>query len=332
MDPDIASAYAGRAVLITGGLGFIGSTLAIRLVELGARVTIVDSLVEGHGGNRFNIEPVAGDVAVDSADVRDEEAMDHLVRGQDVIFSLAGQVSHIDSMIEPVVDLEINCRSQLVLLEACRRRNHDVRLVYAASRQQYGRPRYLPVDEDHPLDPIDVNGINKIAGESYFLLYNRVYGMGTCSLRLTNTYGPRMQIRHPRQGFIPWFVRLAIEHATIQLYGDGSQLRDFNEVSDVVDAFLLAGSAEKAVGRTYNLGYSKPCSLLEFVETLIDITGAGSFELVPFPPERERIDIGSVYADYTRIRNELGWQPQVGLRDGLARMVEYYRAHWEHYA
>jgi UDP-glucose 4-epimerase len=319
-------------VLVTGGLGFIGSNLAIRLVELGARVTVVDSLVPGHGGNRFNVEPIAGTVEVNVSDVRDELATNQFVRSHDVIFSLAGQVSHIDSMVDPVPDLEINCRSQLVLLEACRRHNPGARLVYAASRQQYGRPRYLPVDEDHPLDPIDVNGVNKIAGESYFLLYHRVYGMQTSSLRLTNTYGPRMQIQHARQGFVPWFVRLALEGKQIALYGDGSQLRDFNEVGDVVEAFLLAGADPRAVGRVYNLGHPEPASLLEFVEVLLDVAGQGSYELAPFPPERERIDIGNVYADYGRIHRELGWEPRVGLREGLTRMVEYYRENWDRYA
>lgn len=330
--PDLASGYAGKRVLVTGGLGFIGSNLAIRLVRAGADVTVVDSLIPDHGANLFNLAPVEGQVRVNMSDVRDTHSTSWLVRGQDVIFSLAGQVSHVDSMTDPVTDLEINATSQLTLLEACRAHNPGARLVLSASRQQYGRPRYLPVDEDHPMVPIDVNGINKAAGEMYFLLYNEVYGMETCSLRLTNTYGPRMQMLHPRQGFIPWLVRLAIEGREIEVFGDGSQVRDFNYVDDVVDALLLAGTRPEVVGKAWNLGHREPASLKTFVETLLGVSdGGGGFRLVPFPEERARIDIGSVYADFSRYEAAVGWTPQVDLAEGLSRMVEYYREHHDRY-
>jgi UDP-glucose 4-epimerase len=325
------AAYAGKRVLVTGGLGFIGSNLAIRLVELDAEVTVVDSLVPDLGGNRFNLAPVEDRVQVSTADLRDSAAVEQLVQGHEVVFSIAGNVSHVDSMTDPIRDLEINCRSQLSLLESLRRRNPDARVVYAGSRQQYGRPRYLPVDEEHPLQPLDVNGIHKAAAESATLLYHQVHGLPTCSLRLTNTYGPRMQMRHPRQGFVAWFVRLAVEGREIELFGGGESLRDFNEVEDVVEAFLLCGTAEAAIGEAFNLGHPKPVSVRQFAELLVDVAGGGSLQERPFPADRARIDIGGVYADYGKIRDRLGWEPRIALRDGLARMVDYYRQNREHY-
>ena len=314
-------------MLVAGGLGFIGSNLAIRLVELDAEVTVVDALIDGHGGNRFNIAPVEDRVRLEIVDLRDQAAMETLVAEQEVVFNLAGQVSHVDSMTDPGSDLELNYRSQLSLLEACRRRNSDARILFSASRQQYGRPRYLPVDEQHPLDPVDVNGVDKAAAEASLLVYHRAYGFPVCSLRLTNTYGPRMQMRHPRQGFAPWFVRLALDGREIELYGGGSALRDFNYVDDVVEAFLIAGRAGEAIGQVYNLGHPEPTSVRGFAETLLEAVGGGSLRDVPFPEDRSRIDVGSVYADFRKIREELGWEPRTSLRDGLARTVEYFRAH-----
>jgi UDP-glucose 4-epimerase len=323
--------YEGARTLVAGGLGFIGSNLAIRLVELGAHVTLVDALIPDHGGNRFNIEPVAERVRVEIADLRDRLAIDELVAGQDVIFNLAGQVSHVDSMSDPIGDLELNYLAQLSLLEACRMRNPEARVVFTASRQEYGRPHYLPVDEKHPLDPVDVNGVNKAAAEAALFVYHRAYGIPICSLRLTNTYGPRMQMRHPRQGFAGWFIRLAVEGSEIELFGSGSDLRDFNYVDDVIDALLLTGGTTEASGQIYNLGHPEPTSVAGFAETLLEVAGSGTLRDVPFPKERARIDVGSVYADFTRIHDELGWEPQTGLRDGLTRTVEYYRAHRDAY-
>jgi UDP-glucose 4-epimerase len=328
---DASEAYAGKPVLVTGGLGFIGSNLAIRLVEIGAEVTVVDSLIPELGGNRFNVAPVEGRLEVSTDDLRDTDAVVRLVDGKEVIFSVAGNVSHVDSMTDPFADLDLNYRSQLSVLEAVRRHRPEARVVYAASRQQYGRPRYLPLDEHHPLEAIDVNGINKTAAESATLLYHQVHGLPTCSLRLTNTYGPRMQMRHPRQGFIPWFVRRAIEGGEIALYGGGSSLRDFNEVEDVVDAFLRAGVSDGAVGEAFNLGHPEALTIRQFAETLVEVAGSGSLTERPFPPDRADIDIGSVFTNYGKIRGLLDWEPRVGLREGLARMVDYYRRHREHY-
>ena len=317
--------------MLTGGLGFIGSNLAHRLVEHGADVLIVDSLIPEYGGNLFNVEGIKDRVRINIADVRDASGMRYLVRGQDYIFNLAGQVSHIDSMTDPFTDLEINCRSQLSLLEACRRNNPSVKIIYASTRQIYGAPDYLPVDEKHLLHPTDVNGINKMAGEWYHILYSNVHGIRATSLRLTNTYGPRLLMKHNRQGFIGWFIRLAIDGEEISLYGDGTQLRDLNYVDDVVEALLLAGATDMVNGNVYNLGGPEPVSLLQTVETLMELCPQASYKLVPFPPEKKRIDIGDYYGDYSKIREALGWEPRVSLREGLSKSIEYYREHKAHY-
>jgi UDP-glucose 4-epimerase len=327
---DYRDFYRGRKVLVTGGLGFIGSNLCRGLADLGAQVLAVDSLLPDYGGNLFNLAGYEDKVRVNIADVRGH-GMGYLVRGQDVLFNLAGQVSHIDSMTDPFTDLEINCRSQLWILESVRKNNPGVRIVYAGTRQVYGKPVRLPVDESHPLNPTDVNGINKISGELYHLVYNSVYGIQACSLRLTNTYGPRQLIRHPRQGFIAWFIRQAVLGEEIQIFGDGSQKRDFDYVDDVVDAFLRAGASEAAAGQVFNLGGQGAVSLLALARMLIEISGQGSYALAPFPPERKLIDIGDFQADASKIEGALGWRPRVALREGLESTVAYYREHKEHY-
>jgi len=330
--PPYLAAFADRPVMITGGLGFIGSNLARRLVELGARLLIVDSLVPDYGGNLFNIAGIEDKVHVNIADVRDENSMDYLVRDQDYIFNLAGQVSHLDSMRDPYTDLEINCRSQLSILEACRKNNPGVKIVFASTRQIYGIPDYLPVDERHLLHPTDVNGINKMAGEWYHIVYNNVYGVRAASLRLTNTYGPRMLVRHNRQTFLGWFIRQSIDGEEITIFGDGRQKRDFTYVDDVVDAFLRAAASEAASGQCFNLGGLEPISLKDLTELLLEVAGGKSgYRLMPFPPERKIIDIGDFYADYFKIQHVLGWQPTIDLREGLQRTVEYYRQYKEHY-
>ena len=323
--------YANKRILITGGLGFIGSNLAHRLVELGADVLLVDSLVPDYGGNLFNIHGIEDRLRVNIADVRDPHAMNALVPGQDVIFNLAGQVSHLDSMTDPFTDLEINVRSQLFILEACRHHNPQAMIVYAGTRQQYGRPRYLPLDEEHRNRPLDVNGVNKMAGEWYHLVYTTAYGLRTCSLRLTNTYGPRQLLKHSRQGFIAWFIRLAVEGREIQVYGDGQQRRDLTFVEDVVDAFLRAGASPQAVGEVFNLGGLQPISLLDLARLIVETAGRGSVRLVPWPPDRQRIDVGDVFSSYAKIEQALGWRPQVTLREGLERTIAYYQQHWQHY-
>jgi len=327
---DYQDFYRGRRVLVTGGLGFIGSNLALTLADLGARVTVVDSLLPDYGGNLFNLAGYEEKIRINIADVRGH-GIRYLVQGQEVLFNLAGQVSHIDSMVDPFTDLEINCTSQLKVLEAVRHTNPELKIVYAGTRQIYGKPQYLPVDEKHLLNPTDVNGINKISGEFYHLVYHSVYGLRASSLRLTNTYGPRQLIRHNRQGFIGWFLRQALLGEEIQLFGDGRQRRDFNHVSDVVDAFLRAGASDAADGQAFNLGGEAPWALGELAALLVELAGQGSIRLVPFPEERKRIDIGDFYADTAKIQAALGWRPRVPLRQGLQQTLAYYRAHKEHY-
>ena len=322
---EVLDFYRNKKVLITGGAGFIGSNLAIRLCGLGADVLVVDSLIEEYGGNIFNLEPVKDKIRLNIADVRTYPTMLYLVKGQDIIFNLAGQVSHIDSMIDPWTDLEINSKSQLTILEACKHNNKDVKIVYAGTRQQYGKPNYLPVDEDHIVHPTDVNGINKMAGEWYHILYNNVYGIRAASLRLVNTYGPRQLLKHNRQGFIGWFIKQILENSEIKLFGGGGQVRDFNFVDDVVDAFLIAGASEQSNGNFYNLGGSEPVSLKDLVKMMIEIAGSGSFTEIPFPEERKMIDIGDFYSDYSKIKHELGWQPEVSLCKGLEKTFDYYK-------
>jgi UDP-glucose 4-epimerase len=324
-------AYRGRRVMITGGLGFIGSNLARHLVDLGADVLIVDSLIPDYGGNLFNIAGIEDRVRVNIADIRQESTMHYLVRDREVIFNLAGQVSHIDSMRDPYTDLEINCRAQLSILEACRRRNPRAHVVYAGTRQVYGRPDHLPVDERHLVRPTDVNGINKVAGEYYHLVYNHVFGVRTCSLRLTNVYGPRQLVKHNRQGFLAWFIRLAIEGAEIQVFGDGSQVRDFVYVDDAADAFLRAGATDACDGEVFNVGGLEPISHRDLVGLLLEIAGTGRVRYVDWPPEKRRIDIGSFYADWHKLHETVGWQPSIGLREGLTRTIAYYREHLSKY-
>jgi UDP-glucose 4-epimerase len=328
---DFIHTFGGARVLITGGLGFIGSTLARRLVELDARITLVDSLIPTYGGNLRNIAGIEEQVRVNIADVRDEHSMDYLVQGQDFLFNLAGQNSHLDSMRDPYADLEINCRAQLSILEACRKHNSSLKLVYASTRQIYGKPDYLPVDERHLLRPVDVNGINKMAGEWYHILYNNVYGIRACALRLTNTYGPRMRVKDTRQTFLGIWIKQLIDDQPIQIWGDGAQIRDFNYVDDAVEALLLAAADSAADGQIFNLGSHETINFRDLAALLVEINGAGCYEIVPFPPDRKSIDIGDYYADYRLIQGRLGWRPKVPLREGLERTLAFYRAEKEHY-
>ena len=322
--------YGGKRVLITGGLGFIGSNLARTLVALGAKVTIVDSLIPEYGGNRRNLAGIADRVRVHIADVRDWPKLPRLVRGQDFLFNLAGQTSHMDSMTDPQTDLDINCRAQLAILEACRLHNPGIRIVFASTRQIYGRPDYLPVDENHPLRPMDVNGINKIAGESFHLLYSRVHGLRATALRLTNTLGPGMRVKDARQTFVGVWIRRLIEGETFEVWG-GDQLRDFTYVDDAVEAFLLAAARPEAVGEVFNLGGPPPVTLQRLAELLIELNRGGSFAVRAFPADRKKIDIGDFYADDRRIGRKLGWRPRTDLRRTLAQTLAYYRKELKYY-
>ena len=323
--------FRSAKILITGGMGFIGSNLAHRLVSMGAQVTLVDSMIPEYGGNLWNIREVRHQVQVNISDVRDEHSMKYLVQGCDYLFNLAGQTSHVDSMEHPQPDLEINARAQLSILESCRRHNPNINVVFASTRQIYGRPQYLPVDELHPIQPVDVNGINKLAGEMYHLLYCRVYGIRTAVLRLTNTYGPRMRVKDARQTFLGVWIRRLIEGQPILVYGDGTQVRDFNYVEDVIDALLLAASIDEANGEIFNLGDSDPLSLQDTAKLLIEIYGKGSYELIPFPSERQIIDIGNYYGSYSKIQSQLGWQPTTSFRTGVEHTLDFYGRYSMHY-
>ena len=319
--------FSKKKILITGGLGFIGSNLARALVTQGARVTLVDSLIPKYGGNLFNIADIRDKLEVNICDVRDPHAMKYLVHGKDYLFNLAGQTSHIDSMTDPQADLDINALAQLSILEACRLNNPAIKIIFASTRQLYGKPDYLPVDEKHPIRPVDVNGINKLAGEWYHLLYNNVYGIRACALRLTNTYGPGMRVKDARQTFLGIWVRLLLEGKPIKVFGDGEQLRDFNYVDDCVDALLLAGASDQANGKVYNLGSEKVIGLKNLAGLMTNLGYGGSYEVVPFPEERKAIDIGDYYGDFSLISSELGWSPKVDVKLGLLKTVEYYSKH-----
>jgi UDP-glucose 4-epimerase len=323
-----APSWSGRRVTITGGLGFIGSNLAHRLVALGSDVKIVDCLLPNYGGNRFNLHGIEDRVRVEAVDLRDRDALPAVLRGSEVIFNLAGQTSHMDSMTDPLTDLSINAEAQLHVLEACRAVAPDVRLVFASTRQIYGAPDYLPVDERHPLRPVDVNGINKLAGEGYHLLYHWVHGLKASALRLTNTYGPRMRVCDARQTFLGVWIRRVLEREPFEVWG-GGQLRDFTYIDDAVEAFLAAASPA-AEGKVYNIGGFPPTSLLALADALV-AAGGGHYVVKPFPAERRKIDIGDYHADDSAFRAATGWAPRVDLPDGLGRTLAYFRDHLPRY-
>jgi len=323
--------YRAQKVLITGGLGFIGSNLAHRLAQRGASVTLLDSLHPTCGGNRFNVEQIKNDLEVVVGNSCDLELVRKLIRGKAYVFNLAGHVSHIESMQEPFEDLQMNAIAPLTVLEASKLENREVRIVYSGTRQSYGRPDTVPLVETQLLKPIDVNGVNKMAGEWFHMVYHRAYGIPAVSLRLVNTYGPRQLVKHARQGFVGWFIKQAIDGEEIQVFGDGQQIRGFNYVDDVVDALLIAGANDKVKGDYFNLGGERPISLEEFVKILLKAAGRGSYRIVPFPSDKKAIDIGSVYTSAAKFNLATGWRARVGLEEGLVRTVEYYRRYREHY-
>ncbi len=320
-----------KKILITGGLGFIGSNLARRLVECGNSVTVVDSLIPEYGGNLRNLHDLRDKIVVNLSDVRDPFSINELIKGQNYLFNLAGQTSHLDSMNDPFTDLDINAKAQLSILEACRRNNRDIRIVFASTRQVYGKPQYLPVDEKHPLNPVDVNGVNKIAGEQYHLLYNQVHEIRSSVLRLTNTYGPRMRIKDARQTFLGIWIRNLLEGKLIQVYGDGQQRRDYNYVDDLVDALIIAATENKAIGEVYNLGAPDPMSLSETAKIMCHGFEAASWNLVPFPKDRKAIDVGDFICDYSSFSSAFGWEPKIKFEEGIKRSLEYFQSELEHY-
>jgi UDP-glucose 4-epimerase len=322
--------FEGVRVLITGGVGFIGSNLARRLVHLGADITLVDSLIPDYGGNLFNIADVQDQLHVNISDVRDSHSLQYLVQGKDYLFNLAGQTSHLDSMLNPMPDLEINCHAQLSILEACRVSNPQIRIVFASTRQIYGRPECLPVPETHPLNPVDINGINKMAAEKYHLLYSDIYGIRTTALRLTNTIGPGMRIKDARQTFVGLWIRQLIENKSFDVWG-GRQLRDFTDVEDAVDAFLMTAVSPATVGQVYNLGGGEVITLESLAKLMVELNGGGEYSVRDFPADRRAIDIGDYYADFSKITSVLGWTPRRTLRETIQSTLRFYRDNISHY-
>ena len=320
-----------KKILITGGLGFIGSNLARRLAECGNEVTVVDSLIPEYGGNLRNLHDFHEKIKINLSDIRDPHSINGLIKGQDYIFNLAGQTSHLDSMENPFTDLDINAKAQLSILEACRKHNPDARIVFASTRQIYGRPKYLPVDEKHPRHPVDVNGINKIAGEQYHILYHEVYGIASSVLRLTNTYGPRMRIKDARQTFLGIWIKNLLQGKPIQVFGDGEQRRDYNFVDDVIDALLLSATSEDAVGKAFNLGGPDPLSLKETAKLMCNQIEGAEFEMIPFPQDRKAIDVGDFVCDYNAFSNAFGWQPKITFEEGISKSLDFFKKELEYY-
>jgi UDP-glucose 4-epimerase len=317
--------FAGQRILITGGLGFIGSNLALRLVAEGARVTLCDAMIEGYGGNPANIREIRSQVEIDGSDVRDAEAMERLVAGRDVIFHLAAQVSHVMSLSNPFPDIDINIKGTAVLLEACRKRNPEALVVRSGTRGQYGPAVKLPVTEDTPSDPRGIYEISQLSAEMICRTYTRIHGIRTVPLRLTNIYGPRSQMMHSQFGVVNWFVRLALEGRPIPIFGSGKILRDFLYVDDCVEALLRVAAEPKAVGEILNVGHDQPSTFLEVAEILRDLVPGTRIEFTEFTPERRAQEPGDFVSDITKIRRLVGWEPRVGLRDGLARTADFYR-------
>lgn len=322
---------AGVKALITGGAGFLGSNLALALVERGAAVTIVDAMLPHYGGNLFNLEPAQSRVDIHFTDIRDVHAMGYLVRNQDLVFHLAGQVDHILSLTDPFPDIDINVKGTAVLMEALRHHNPAARVVYSGTRGQYGRPKQLPVSEQAPTEPLGIYEITNLAAEKIIEAYHKVFGVRSTLLRITNTYGPRAQMRHSRYGVVNWFVRLALDNETLPVYGDGTILRDFLFVDDCVEAMIRCATRPEAVGQVFNVGVDRPTNFRQLAETIVRVAGQGRWELAEFSPERRAQEPGDFYSDIGKIRGLLGWSPQVELEDGLRRTVEYYRRCREHY-
>jgi UDP-glucose 4-epimerase len=331
MNDQSFAVFNGAHALITGGMGFIGSNLAIALINLGVKVTIVDAMISGYGGNLFNIEPIRDQVRVNFCDIRDVNVMNYLVRGQDYIFHLAGQMDHVLSLTDPYPDIDINIKGTAVVMEACKHYNPNARVIYTGTRGQYGPAVNLPVDETAPTYPKGIHEISRLAAEKIVQVYHDIHHVRSILLRLSNVYGPRAQVQHPRYGVVNWFVRLAVQDDVIKVFGDGQIKRDFLYVDDCVRAILMCAANENAYGQVYNVGVDRPSNFVELAETLIGVSGTGTWEFAAFTPERAAQEPGDFYADITKIRTAIGWQPEVSLGDGLQTTVAYYRAYRHHY-
>jgi len=322
--------FKGKKVVITGGLGFIGSNLAQTLVPLGAKVVIVDALLPPYGGNKFNLEGIADRIELVDGDIRDADLMEKVIEGADFIFHLAGQVSYLDSKNRPYDDLDFNGRGNLTILEAVKNNAPGARIIFASSRLVYGKILTLPVREDHPTNPLSLYGIHKLLGEKYYNYYAHTFGVHGLSVRIPNPYGPRQQMKHAKYSIVGWFLRQALEGKTIQVYGDGLQERDYLYIDDIVSAFLKLAEHGEA-GEVYNIGTHERVRFGEMVDAVIKAVGSGDKKFVPWPKESEQNETGNYSADTTKLSELTGWKPEVSLRDGLKDMVEYYREHGDKY-
>lgn len=323
--------FRGRKILITGGLGFIGSNLAIKLVELDADVTLADSMLPLYGGNLFNIQPIKDKVHISFSDVRDKSSMNYLVQDKDYIFHLAGQVSHVDSIINPFMDVEINVMGTLSVLEACKRNNPEARLIFTGTRGQYGPSVKLPVDENAPTNPMGMYAITNLTAEKMILMYHNIHRIRGVCLRITNTYGPRHQMKHNRYGVLNWFIRLVLDNETIPVFGDGQILRDFLCIDDLVECLLMVATCEEAYGEIFNVGSGTGMNFLDLAKTIIKVARSGRYEFTEFSPERKAVEPGDYYADISKIRRLVGWEPKTAIEVGLKKTIEYYKQYRYHY-
>lgn len=325
MNEEIKKSFEGKEVLVTGGLGFVGSNLAAKLVDCGAHVLLMDAMIPGLGGNLFNVEPIRDQVVVNFSDIRDEHSMNYVIRGKDFIFHLAGQNDHVLSLTDPYSDIDINIKGSVVLLEACRKFNPEARLVYTGTRGEYGSVAKLPASEDAPINPKGLYELSSLTSQKIFKIYHDNHGISSVTLRLTNIYGERAQMLHSRFGVANWFIRQAIDGETIRVFGDGQILRDFLYVQDCVDAILMAASSEQAYGEVLNVGDDKASSFLELAKVAIEEAGSGDWEFAPFTQERAAQEPGDFYSDISKIRRIVGWEPTTSLRAGVKQTVDFYR-------
>jgi UDP-glucose 4-epimerase len=324
-------AFKGKEILVTGGLGFIGSNLAARLVGLGARVTVVDNMMPRLGGNLFNVKGITDAIHINFSDVRDAHSMDYLVKGKEYIFHLAGQVNHVDSIRNPIQDLDINCRGTLVLLESCRKYHREVKIIFAGTRGEYGASVRLPVNEDHPTNPKGIYAVTNLTAEKMVLVYHDVHKIsGTC-LRITNTYGPRHQMAHDEYGVLNWFIRKAIDDEVIPVFGDGRILRDFLYVDDLVECFLQVATCDQACGEVFNVGTGVPISFIDLAKKIVDIAATGKVAFTEFTQERKEVEPGDYYTDISKIKEMVGWKPITELDDGLKSTIDFYRKYKKEY-
>jgi nucleoside-diphosphate-sugar epimerase len=309
----------------------IGSAIAHLAVKHGARVTILDALLPLYGGNLFNLKGIQDKIRFIQGDIRDWDLVKSLVGDADIIFSLAGQVSYVDSNTDPLLDLDINCKGHLQVLEACRQIKSPARLVFSSSRFVYGRIEYNPVDESHPFNCLSIYGIHKLAGEKYYRFYHEAYGLETVSVRIANPYGPRQQMKHSKYGILNWFIRLALEGKPLTIFGDGLQRRDYIFNEDLAEAAVCLALTPGVAGQVYNLGSGMGTPFIEMAQLVAEAVPGTEVHKVEWPTDRYFVETGDYIGDITKITNVSPWQPKTSIREGIARTVDFYRQHRQEY-